>query len=280
MQFHEIADVFPMMNSSQMAELVDDIRANGLRHPVLVFEDKVLDGRNRYKACGLAGVAVTTIEYTGDWDAAVKLVASENIHRRHLSNNERAFAAERLATLAEGRPKTGSIEPVSLARAAELTGTGRESAKRARVVRERGVPELVEAAQTNEIAVSTAAELTKLAPEEQRAVIAAGPQAARAAARAVRDTPAPAPGEPEQGGRRVANGNQFVIRLVGMVRVLESSAQELAAGKATVPTPQVDLALKAIARLKSGADWLNTLIAGNGFSDEALSTWLADGGDQ
>ena len=37
-----------------------------LHHPVVLYEDKILDGRNRVKACEMAGVAVTTEEYEGD----------------------------------------------------------------------------------------------------------------------------------------------------------------------------------------------------------------------
>ena len=44
------------MKGSQFDDLVVDIRANGLRIPITTFEGKVLDGRNRERACLLAGV--------------------------------------------------------------------------------------------------------------------------------------------------------------------------------------------------------------------------------
>ena len=55
-EYHEIANAFPLMKGSQFDDLVVDIRANGLRIPITTFEGKVLDGRNRERACLLAGV--------------------------------------------------------------------------------------------------------------------------------------------------------------------------------------------------------------------------------
>jgi len=45
---------------------VDDIREHGLHEPIVVYEDKILDGRNRYRACAVAGIEPTFTVYTGD----------------------------------------------------------------------------------------------------------------------------------------------------------------------------------------------------------------------
>ena len=55
-QFHPIAAIFPLMGEDELQALADDIRDNGLRNPILRFEGKILDGRNRLTACRLAGV--------------------------------------------------------------------------------------------------------------------------------------------------------------------------------------------------------------------------------
>ena len=45
MNFHPLADLFPLVEGDEFAGLVEDIRANGLLTPIVLFEGQVLDGR-------------------------------------------------------------------------------------------------------------------------------------------------------------------------------------------------------------------------------------------
>jgi ParB-like chromosome segregation protein Spo0J len=48
---HPVANLFPMLPDDELQELADDIRANGLQHPIVLDKDGVLiDGRNRWAA--------------------------------------------------------------------------------------------------------------------------------------------------------------------------------------------------------------------------------------
>lgn len=143
---HPVASMFPMSDDETLQALAEDIKKNGLREPVVLAEyvaDKrpvcekygleideltghilgkvpeeakaelasgrelvLIDGRNRMKACEIAGVDPVPMgqrysplelepqdpgfeEYIGSW------IISKNLHRRHLSTGQRAAVAAR-----------------------------------------------------------------------------------------------------------------------------------------------------------------------------------------
>jgi len=55
-EHHPLAEMFPLLKDAEFADLVEDIRKHGLREPIILFEQKVIDGRNRERACIKAGV--------------------------------------------------------------------------------------------------------------------------------------------------------------------------------------------------------------------------------
>ncbi len=50
-EYHELASQFPLMSDLEYEALRQDIANNGLNEPLILFEGKILDGRNRYRAC-------------------------------------------------------------------------------------------------------------------------------------------------------------------------------------------------------------------------------------
>jgi len=94
MKHHPIADVWPMMDEAKLAELADDIRKNGQLVPVWIYEGKILDGRNRWAACNIAGIEPKTKEYTGDEPTA--FAVAMNDRRRHMNKGALAAVAAEL----------------------------------------------------------------------------------------------------------------------------------------------------------------------------------------
>src|SRR6516164_2723216 len=139
LEFHPLADIFPLLDGQDFAGLVTDIREHGLHEPIVVYEDKILDGRNRYRACEAAGVEPTFTVYTGD--DPVAYVISLNLRRRHLDESQRAMVAAKLATLKLGDNQHSEGLPIG--RGSELLNVGERSVARAREVRDHGAPELV-----------------------------------------------------------------------------------------------------------------------------------------
>ena len=82
---HPYADAWPMLGSDDLAELAEDIALNGLRDAIVIYDGKILDGRNRYAACAAAGATPVYEDFNGDDDDALAFVQSVNNARRHQS---------------------------------------------------------------------------------------------------------------------------------------------------------------------------------------------------
>ncbi len=124
---HELATILPPLDEEQTKELAKDIKANGLREPITIFEDKILDGRNRYNACKLAGYHLgpdDIAEFDPEKGDPVVFVYSMNIARRHLTVGQRSTYGdklyERMAKRPVGQPKGISERSDNIASAKEL----------------------------------------------------------------------------------------------------------------------------------------------------------------
>ena len=102
-EYHEIANIFPMMQDDEYERLKDDIAINGQLEPIVLYEGKVLDGRNRYKALCDIGLKTDFEEYQGD--QPLSYVISKNLHRRHLTASQRAIMATDIKPLLEVEAK-------------------------------------------------------------------------------------------------------------------------------------------------------------------------------
>jgi N6-adenosine-specific RNA methylase IME4 len=102
MEYHEYANLFPMMNDVDLDELVKDMRVNGYdtTAPIITYQDRILDGRNRFKASQLAGVNPTFDTYDGD--DPLTYVIRHNLHRRHLTESQRAVISSKMSTMERG----------------------------------------------------------------------------------------------------------------------------------------------------------------------------------
>ncbi len=116
-KFHPAAEMFPLLEGAELEALVEDIRANGLREPIkLNGEGLGLDGRNRLRACGLAGVEPRYETWTGP-GSEIEYILSVNMRRRHMNESQRAMVAAKLK-------ETLGIEAMERMRAGRATDPG------------------------------------------------------------------------------------------------------------------------------------------------------------
>ena len=97
---HPFADMFPRMMGEAFDALVTSINEDGLEEPIITYEGKILDGRNRHAACIEAGVDPEFDKYEGD--DPLEFVLRKNLHRRQLQTSQRAMVAANLANMNQG----------------------------------------------------------------------------------------------------------------------------------------------------------------------------------
>jgi len=188
LQFHPVSEIFPSMAQAEFDALVVDITANGLREPIHVIGNSIVDGRHRYRACLHAGIEPQFVVVPDGTDLNA-LVISLNLRRRHLSESQRAMVAARLANMRQGRrtdlQPSANLPEVSQQLAAQTLNVSERMVRHAKSVLSEGVPELMQAVDQGSLAVSVAADLTQLPSATQREVLTRTPTEIRAIAQAV-----------------------------------------------------------------------------------------------
>lgn len=177
MDFHPVSEIFPLMDDSALCELANDIKANGLREAIWTHDGKIIDGRNRYRACQIANVEPCFREWPGDGDV-LKFVVSLNLHRRHLNESQRAMIAAKIAQRPHGRQptdprnldagiRTSSIAPTAK-QAAELLNVNKSTVSDAKMVRRDAIPEVVTAVESGEVSLHAAKQIAAEPKQKQR----------------------------------------------------------------------------------------------------------------
>ena len=102
-----LSEIWGDLSAADSAGLLADVRAHGVRQPILVDLDKgtVVDGWHRYRMAALAGGECPAID-VASWPAAEveAAVQSSNRHRRHSSRRELLGAMARQRLRGESAP--------------------------------------------------------------------------------------------------------------------------------------------------------------------------------
>jgi len=257
---HPAAAKLPPLNDDELTALAEDIKRNGQREPCVIWNNVLLDGRNRCRACALVGVEPKVREFKGNAVEAIDLIVSLNIKRRHMTPVQLAFVAAELVPLYEdatrkaqqegrqlggktagrGRPKAlpsaeGKAKPKhggeAAAKAARQVAVSRSSVERARAV-QRQAPEVADAVRSGVIRnMGEASKLARLSDRErERAIKAVTAGAAKnlsasiidlTKARIAKQTAAEVAKSTEQAIVRKQNAIDFITSLkVGSVDLL------------------------------------------------------------
>lgn len=184
-QYHEVANIFPLMQGEEFEALKNDIAEHGQREPIwLATDGRIIDGRNRHRACCELGVAPKFTTWDGN-GSLVYFVVSLNLHRRHLNSGQKAIIAVDILPLLEAEAKErqrggqgGTLlkeifpEAKSQARdqAAAIVGTNAHYVSDAkRLVQD--APEVANLVRSGEITMPEAKSLAKMDDDKRAHVI-------------------------------------------------------------------------------------------------------------
>lgn len=181
---HPACKIFPALGEPELQELADDIATNGLRNPIVMYQKKILDGRNRWEACKIAKVEPHFTEFEGD--DPIGWVVSQNLVRRHLNGIQRAVVAFDLLPMLEREAKERQRQSNSYRgngqsahKNANQNGKGKAAQFAARITKSsasyvervksisKRAPELVDKIRAGELNVPEAERLADLPPEQR-----------------------------------------------------------------------------------------------------------------
>jgi hypothetical protein len=202
-EFHSLANLFPLLEGGDFDDLLEDMRANGQRHKITLYQGKILDGRNRYRGCKALG-REPEVRDLPDGTDALAFVLSANLRRRHLDASQRALVAARVLQLrqkpgasAPGAPAPSPAPPLpepaaprgpfdeptrspapkappagkAAAQVAEAAGVSTRTVEQAQKVQADGIAPLADLVQAGKVSVKAAADVARLPESQQQEVV-------------------------------------------------------------------------------------------------------------
>ena len=133
---HRFAAVFYSYSHDMKVKeaMRESILEHGQQHPIVLYQDQILDGVSREDACDHVGVKPKYTEFKGTEQEALDYVVDANLIRRHMTLAQRAMAAAKLANMPRGRPSEKNKpagRPISQAVAAKSMGVSPRTVRRA-----------------------------------------------------------------------------------------------------------------------------------------------------
>lgn len=171
-------DIMPPLTEEEFRQLEQNILADGIRDPLVVWGDVLVDGHNRYAIAQKHGLkfVVRNHDFESD-EAAVAWIIQNQQGRRNLTPQQRIEIAERARPELERMAKERQIrKPESVVpnwapqekgktrdKIAQLSGVGHATVGRAQFVKNHGSAEIIEKMQSNKISINKAYETVKAA---------------------------------------------------------------------------------------------------------------------
>lgn len=183
----EFKNLIPPLSTEEYAQLEANIKTDGCRDPIVLWNDFIIDGHNRHEICTKHGIAFECIRKRFESrEEAVLWIIGNQIGRRNLEAIDKVPLLERKREILAGQakermqagvsklddPKVNLPDGITQTRdavAAEIGVSGKTYDALRKVANE-GTEELIQAVRDKKVGASTAAEIAELPAETQREI--------------------------------------------------------------------------------------------------------------
>ena len=267
----EFESLIPPLHPDELAQLEANILAEGCRDPLVLWDDVLIDGHNRYAICRKHGIPFTTVQaaLVTSIDDAILWIVSNQLGRRNITDFTRGELALRTKPIIEARAKakqatsTGGVNPqlmqisaqagiVTRKVVAQAAGLSHDTIRKIEKIQTSAAPEVLAAVRAGEISINAAAKVADLPAEEQAAIATASSAGIKEAVAKV----APVPKPPSDELQRLREENaELRERLAELQESLKSTlAENEAMGRAFDADDHLKGAMAEVMRQKAAAD--------------------------
>lgn len=226
-----LRDYIEPLTEAERTALERSLLAEGCRDSLVLWNDVLVDGHNRYSICQQHGIPFKVVQNTSfkDLEDVMLWMIDNHLGRRSVSDFQRGVLALRQQEILAKREQVAkeqaqaedaAIAPPDPEAAAEEAPAPKAKAKREDIARaarlsantlgqiekitRSATPELVEAVRSGTISINAAATVASLPEEDQKSAVAGGRKFLQQAAREIREQRAanrpPKPSREDNGG--------------------------------------------------------------------------------
>ena len=100
----EFQSLIPQLSLDERQQLEANIKSDGCRDPLVMWNGILIDGHNRYEICSRLGISFTTVEKQfNDRSYVVEWIIKNQFGRRNLNDFQRGELALRMKPIIEAR---------------------------------------------------------------------------------------------------------------------------------------------------------------------------------
>lgn len=209
---NELRAYIDPLTANEYAALERSLLAEGCRDALILWNDVLIDGHNRYEICKKHGIEFKTVQNNSfaTIEDVMLWMIDNHLARRSVSDFQRGMLALRKKSILAARTKvqqesntasgTEAVSAESPAQPplntredlAKIAGISSNAISRIEKIQKTAAPELVEAVRTGTISLNAAAAVASLPSAEQVAAVVGGKKELQQVAKQVRESKSPA----------------------------------------------------------------------------------------